>query len=227
MPGSPAPPPATSRAPPVPRPGPRGAGGRGRTHGQVQLDGVHGLVEGPGELVLPQRLDHHVLHVLQLVGLAAGLGGVGHLGRGRVHGARGPRQPRGGGRRRGGHRPEACSRAGAAAAQGGPRVLPISRPDRAAPGEKGHRGSGHRGPAPAPMAEPPALGQPAHLPQNHRTHAGHRETVAKGRLSTRPPGRGGAGVGRRLPSRGGQAAGSAHCPPRADSTRSGRRSSRP
>ena len=53
--------------------------------GQVQLDGVHGLVEGPGELVFPERLYHHVLHILQLVGLAAGLGGVGDLRRGRVH----------------------------------------------------------------------------------------------------------------------------------------------
>lgn len=38
------------------------------THVQTQLDGVHGLVKGPGELMLPQRLHHHVLHVLQLVG---------------------------------------------------------------------------------------------------------------------------------------------------------------
>lgn len=43
-----------------------------RTHSQTQLDGVHRLVEGPGELVLPQRLHHHVLHVLQLVGLPEG-----------------------------------------------------------------------------------------------------------------------------------------------------------
>ena len=63
--------------------------------GQVQLDGVHGLVEGPGELVFPERLYHHVLHILQLVGLAAGLGGVGDLRRGRVHWARGAGIPMG------------------------------------------------------------------------------------------------------------------------------------
>lgn len=82
-----------------------GGWGRGGTHGQVQLDRVHGLVEGPGELVFPQGLHHHILHVLQLVGLAAGLGGVGDLRWGRVHRARGRRDPRGGDRRRGGHPP--------------------------------------------------------------------------------------------------------------------------
>lgn len=98
--------------------------GRGRgTHRQVQLDGVHGLVEGPGELVFPERLYHHVLHILQLVGLAAGLGGVGDLRRGRVHWARGRRDPRGGDRRRGGHPPAARSLAVTAAARGGPGFL--------------------------------------------------------------------------------------------------------
>lgn len=43
-----------------------------RTHSQAELDGVHRLVEGPSKLVLPQRLHHHVLHVLQLVGLPEG-----------------------------------------------------------------------------------------------------------------------------------------------------------
>lgn len=41
-----------------------------QTHRQTELDGVDGLVEGPGELMLPQGLHHHVLHVLQLVGLS-------------------------------------------------------------------------------------------------------------------------------------------------------------
>lgn len=44
------------------------------TYPQTQLDCVHRLVEGPGELVLPQSLHHHVLHVLQLVGLPAAQG---------------------------------------------------------------------------------------------------------------------------------------------------------
>lgn len=207
MPGSPVPPPpapATSRAPPAPRPGGqraheagRGAGGR-RTHGQVQLDGVHGLVEGPGELVLPQRLDHHVLHVLQLVGLAAGLGGVGHLGRGRVHGARGHRHPRGGGRRRGGHRPAAaCSRAGAAAAQGGPRFLPaearhpISRPDQAAPRGGGAAEEGGHPPQALPPARPGHRRQlPAHTaPSGLAARPAHATLTCHG---TPRPGLGGA-----------------------------------
>lgn len=199
MPGSPAP--ATSRAPrpgaqQVREPGPGGGWGGGWTHGQVQLDGVHGLVEGPGELVLPQRLHHHVLHVLQLVRLAAGLGGVGDLGRGRVHGARGHWHPRGGGRRRGGHRPGACSLAVAAAAQGGPRFLPvearhpISRPDQAAPGgEETAEEGGHLRPCrlaqPPPAPRTPHRRGKAHGPGHanltcHRTtqgpQAGHRET---------------------------------------------------
>lgn len=43
----------------------------------------------------PQRLDNHILHVLQLVGLASRLGGVGHLG-GRGVGYRGRRLGSGG-----------------------------------------------------------------------------------------------------------------------------------
>lgn len=54
------------------------------THRQSELDGVDGLVERPGELMLPQRLDHDILHVLQLIGLAAGFSGIRHLGRWRV-----------------------------------------------------------------------------------------------------------------------------------------------
>lgn len=49
------------------------------THRQAELDGVDGLVERPGELVLPQGLHHHVLHVLQLVGLPAGQKHTGHV----------------------------------------------------------------------------------------------------------------------------------------------------
>lgn len=41
------------------------------TYGQAEFDGVHRMVEGPGELMLPQSLHHHVLHVLQLVGFPA------------------------------------------------------------------------------------------------------------------------------------------------------------
>lgn len=108
--------------------GPRRGWGGGRgAHRQVQLDGVHGLVEGPGELVFPERLHHHILHVLKLVSLAAGLGGVGDLRRRWVHWARGRRDPRGGDRRRGGHPPAACSLAVTAAAQGGPGFLCASR----------------------------------------------------------------------------------------------------
>lgn len=40
------------------------------THGQVQLDGIYGSLEGPRKLVLPQRLEHHLEQILQLVGLA-------------------------------------------------------------------------------------------------------------------------------------------------------------
>ena len=87
--------------------------------GQVQLDGVHGLVEGPGELVFPERLYHHVLHILQLVGLAAGLGGVGGLRRGSGSLGPGRQDPRGGGRHHGGHPPAARSLAVTAAARGG------------------------------------------------------------------------------------------------------------
>lgn len=42
------------------------------TYGEAELDGVHRLVEGPGELMLPQSLHHNVLHVLQLVRLPNG-----------------------------------------------------------------------------------------------------------------------------------------------------------
>lgn len=42
------------------------------TYRQAEFDGVDRLVEGPGELMLPQSLHHHVLHVLQLVGLSDG-----------------------------------------------------------------------------------------------------------------------------------------------------------
>lgn len=49
------------------------------THRQAELDGIDGLVERPGELVLPQGLHHHVLHVLQLVGLPAGQTHTGHV----------------------------------------------------------------------------------------------------------------------------------------------------
>ena len=42
------------------------------TYGQAEFDGIHRMVEGPGKLVLPQSLHHHVLHVLQLVGFPAG-----------------------------------------------------------------------------------------------------------------------------------------------------------
>lgn len=45
---------------------------RAGTHRQAELDGVHRLVERPGELMLPQSLHHHVLHVLQLVGFPEG-----------------------------------------------------------------------------------------------------------------------------------------------------------
>ena len=55
-----------------------------RSHRQAQLDHVHGVVEGPGELVAPQRLHHHVLHVRQLVGLPPGRGRVVHLWGGHV-----------------------------------------------------------------------------------------------------------------------------------------------
>lgn len=49
------------------------------THRQTELDGVDGLVERPGKLVLPQGLHHHILHVLQLVGLPAGQKHTGHV----------------------------------------------------------------------------------------------------------------------------------------------------
>ncbi len=42
------------------------------THRQAEFDGVHRLVERPGELMLPQSLHYHILHVLQLVGLSDG-----------------------------------------------------------------------------------------------------------------------------------------------------------
>ena len=46
------------------------------THGQVEFAGVHRLVEGPGEVVPPQGLDHGLLEELQLVGGAALPAGV-------------------------------------------------------------------------------------------------------------------------------------------------------
>lgn len=42
------------------------------TYRQAEFDGVDRLVERPGELMLPQSLHHHILHVLQLVGLPDG-----------------------------------------------------------------------------------------------------------------------------------------------------------
>lgn len=39
------------------------------THRQVKLDGIYRSLEGPWELVLPQRLEHHLEQILQLVGL--------------------------------------------------------------------------------------------------------------------------------------------------------------
>lgn len=45
---------------------------RAGTYRQAEFDGVDRLVERPGELMLPQSLHHHVLHVLQLVGLSDG-----------------------------------------------------------------------------------------------------------------------------------------------------------
>ena len=42
------------------------------TYCQAEFDGVHRLVERPGELMLPQSLHHDVLHVLQLVRLSDG-----------------------------------------------------------------------------------------------------------------------------------------------------------
>lgn len=46
--------------------------------------------------MFPECFHHHVLHVLQLVSLSARLAGVGDLRWGRVHRARGCRDPRGG-----------------------------------------------------------------------------------------------------------------------------------
>lgn len=93
--------------------------GRISTHRQVQLDCIHRLVERPSELMFPECLHHHVLHVLQLVSLSARLAGVGDFGWGRVHRARGCRDPRGGSRCSSGHPLAACSLAVTVAAQRG------------------------------------------------------------------------------------------------------------
>lgn len=58
------------------------------THWQSKLDSINWLVERPGELMPPQSLDHDILHVLQLIGLAAGFSGIRHLRRWRVDGLR-------------------------------------------------------------------------------------------------------------------------------------------
>ena len=183
---------ACSRAGRAARPRVRAAG----THGQVQLDGVHGLVEGPGKLVLPERLHHHVLHVLQLVGLAAGLRGVGHLRRGRVHGARGHRHPWGGGRRRSGH-PRRHTHWPSQQWLGevlAPSVLPAEarhpgpRPDQAAPAGVGEGRGGHLRPAAWPSLHDPRracvlTAQPLALVQAVLTC--HTTTVKLGDTETR------------------------------------------
>lgn len=48
----------------------------GTTHRQVEFERVHRRVEGPGKLVLPEGLQHHLEQVLQLIGLALGPVGV-------------------------------------------------------------------------------------------------------------------------------------------------------
>ena len=40
------------------------------THRQVEFDCIHWCMEGPGKLVLPQGLHHHLEQKLQLIGLA-------------------------------------------------------------------------------------------------------------------------------------------------------------
>lgn len=40
------------------------------THRQVEFDGIHRRMKGPGELVFPQALQHHLEQILQLIGLA-------------------------------------------------------------------------------------------------------------------------------------------------------------
>lgn len=50
------------------------------THRQVESEGVHGLVERPGEVVPPQTLYQGLLEVLQLVGHATRPAGVLHRG---------------------------------------------------------------------------------------------------------------------------------------------------
>ncbi len=49
------------------------------THRKTKFIGINRQVERPCKLVLPQCLDNYILHVLQLVSLAARFGRVGHL----------------------------------------------------------------------------------------------------------------------------------------------------
>lgn len=59
---------------------------REKTHRQVKFDRVNWYVKGPGKLVLPQGLQHHLEQVLQLIGLALWPGGIDVLwGRGIAH----------------------------------------------------------------------------------------------------------------------------------------------
>lgn len=54
------------------------------THRKTKLNSINRLVERPCKLVPPQRLYNYILHVLQLVSLAARFGRVSHFRRRRV-----------------------------------------------------------------------------------------------------------------------------------------------